>query len=126
MQGSVYGLDIVRGQVLMSVSEPVALADGQTATVFVQTTAGILDNVKCTKHDDYTLKLSRMPSAPIGIDGVVRAVYTLVTHSDTTKDSYIVTKKDVGDNPMTHKLTCINYTDKYYQNDDDFKRGLID
>lgn len=126
VQGSVYGLDIVRGQVLMSVSEPVALADGQTATVFVQTTAGILDNIKCTKHDDYTLRLSRMPSAPISIDGVVRAVYTLVTHSDTTKDSYIVTKKDVGDNPMTHKLTCINYTDKYYQNDDDFRRGLID
>lgn len=126
VQGSVYGLDIVRGQVLMSVSEPVALADGQTATVFVQTTAGILDNIKCTKHDDYTLRLSRMPSAPISIDGVVRAVYTLVTHSNTTKDSYIVTKKDVGDNPMTHKLTCINYTDKYYQNDDDFRHGLID
>lgn len=126
VQGSVYGLDSVGGVVLMSVSEPVALADGQTATVFVQTTAGILDNIKCTKHDDYTLRLSRMPSAPISIDGVVRAVYTLVTHSDTTKDSYIVTKKDVGDNPMTHKLTCINYTDKYYQNDDDFRRGLID
>lgn len=125
VQGSVYGLDSVDGQVLMSVSEPVALANSQTATVFVQTTAGILDNIKCTKHDDYTLRLSRMPSAPISIDGVVRAVYTLVTHSDTTKDSYIVTKKDVGDNPMTHKLTCINYSDKYYQNDKDFKRGLI-
>lgn len=126
VQGSVYGLDSVGGTVLMSVSEPVGLAEGQTATVFVQTTAGILDNIKCTKHDDYTLRLSRMPSAPISTDGVVRAIYTLVTHSDTTKDSYIVTKKDVGDNPMTHKLTCINYTDKYYQNDDDFKRGLID
>ena len=125
VQGSVYGLDSVDGEVLMSVSEPVALADSQTATVFVQTTAGILDNIKCTKHDDYTLRLSRMPSAPISVDGVVRAVYTLVTHSDTTKDSYIVTKKDVGDNPMTHKLTCINYTDKYYQNDSDFKKGLI-
>lgn len=125
VQGSVHGLDSVGSVVLMSVSEPVALARGQTATVFVQTTAGILDNIKCTKHDDYTLKLSRMPSAPISIDGVVRAVYTLVTHSDTTKDSYIVTKKDVGDNPMTHKLTCINYTDKYYQNDKDFERGLI-
>lgn len=125
VQGSVYDLDSVGGAILMSVSEPVALADGQTATVFVQTTAGILDNIRCTKYDDYTLKLSRMPSAPISIDGVVRAVYTLVTHSNTTKDSYIVTKKDVGDNPMTHKLTCINYTDKYYQNDKDFARGLI-
>lgn len=125
VQGSVYGLDSVDGVALMSVSEPVGLADNQTATVFVQTTVGVLDNIRCTKHDEYTLRLGRMPTAPISIDGVVRAVYTLVTHSDTTKDSYIVTKKDVGDNPMTHKLTCINYTDKYYQNDADFKKGLI-
>ena len=60
----------------------------------------------------------------IGHDNVVNATYQIASSDDIERDAYIVTEKTPSDG-LTHKLTCINYTDKYYQNDTDFKNGLI-
>nr|DAK65905.1 MAG TPA: tail protein [Caudoviricetes sp.] len=38
---------------------------------------------------------------------------------------FICTEKTTGSNVYTNKIQCINYTDKYYQNDQDFKLGKI-
>lgn len=125
MQGVVERLDTVGGQIIATVSEPVDISSG---TLFVQTVAGVVDNIKVTKADNpYQLILSRAPSQPLSLsyDAVVRATFKLVSHTELDRDAYIVSSKDRGDNPLSHKLTCINYTDKYYQNDDDFRRGLI-
>ena len=124
-QGVVERLDAVNGQTILTLSEPVKLS-GQ-ATVFVQTMGGLVDNIRCTRGgSDYELVLSRAPIQPLSTawDAVVRATYRVVTHDDYDRDSYIVTKKDVA-GALSHKLTCINYDDRYYQNDSDFKRGLI-
>lgn len=125
VQGVVERLDTVGGQIVATVSEPVSMPSG---TLFVQTVAGTVDNIKVTRGNDaYTLILARMPSQPLslGYDSVVQATFKLVSHSELDRDAYIVSSKDRGENPLSHKLTCINYTDKYYQNDDDYQRGLI-
>lgn len=125
VQGVVERLDTVGGQIVATVSEPVDILSG---TLFVQTVAGVVDNIKVTcGNDAYTLILARMPSQSLslGYDSVVQATFKLVSHSELDRDAYIVSSKDRGENPLSHKLTCINYTDKYYQNDDDLKKGLI-
>ena len=125
VQGVIERLDTVGGQIVATVSEPVSMPSG---TLFVQTTAGTVDNIKVTLGDNsYQLILARMPSQPLslGRDSVVQATFKLVSHSELDRDAYIVSSKDRGENPLSHKLTCVNYTDKYYQNDDDFKKGLI-
>lgn len=125
IQGVVERLDTVGGQIVATVSEPVSMPSG---TLFVQTTVGTVDNIKVTLGDNsYQLILARMPSQPLslGRDSVVQATFKLVSHSELERDAYIVSSKDRGENPLSHKLTCVNYTDKYYQNDDDFKKGLI-
>ena len=90
--------------------------------------SGIVNNIRCTPYSNpYKVILSRAPSQPLSTawDAVVRANYQLVLHDDLDRDSYIVTSKEPADNPLSNRLTCINYTDKYYQNDKDFINGLI-
>lgn len=125
MQGVVESLETINSQIIARLSEPCSITSG---TLFVQTTAGIVDNIKVTLGDNsYQLILARMPSQPLslGRDSVVQATFKLVSHSELDRDAYIVSSKDRGENPLSHKLTCVNYTDKYYQNDSDFKKGLI-
>ena len=125
MQGVVESLETINGQIIARLSEPCSITSG---TLFVQTTAGIVDNIAISQGDDeYSVVLSRMPSQPLSLSpsAVVRATYKIVAHTETDRDAYIVSGKSAGENPLSHKLTCVNYTDKYYQNDSDFKKGLI-
>ena len=55
---------------------------------------------------------------------MVNATYQIASNDDIERDAYIVTEKTPSDG-LTNKLTCINYTDEYYQNDTDFINGLI-
>ena len=116
------------GQVVLTLSDRVDFGGKAQATVFVQTVAGIVDNIRCTPSDNpYEVILNRAPSQPISTawDAVVRATYQVVLHDDLDRDNYIVTTKEPGDNPLSHRLSCINYTNKYYANDKDFIDGLI-
>jgi len=128
-QGAVESLQVnSAGQFVLTLSSTANFGDKAQATVFVQTVAGIVDNIRCTPGDNqYDVILSRAPSQPLSTawDAVVRATYQLVLHDDLERDNYIITTKDPADNPMSHKLSCINYTDKYYANDQDFINGLI-
>ncbi len=128
-QGAVEALQVNgNGQVVLTLSDSVDFGGKAQATVFVQTVAGIVDNIRCTPGTNpHEVILTRAPSQPISTswDAVVRATYQLVLHDDLERDNYIVTTKDPSDNPMSHRLSCINYTDKYYPNDKDFINGLI-
>lgn len=125
--GTVESLEMINGKMVLMVSEPINYLIDTPCTIFVQTVGGVVDNIKCVVKSAYELTLNRPPNQLLSLDvmSVVRATYKLVNHSEYDRDSYIVTAKDTGGNPLSHKLTCINYTDKYYQNDDDFKKGLI-
>lgn len=128
-QGAVEALQVNEiGQVVLTLSDRVDFGGKAQATVFVQTVAGIVDNIRCTPSDNpYEVILNRAPSQPISTawDAVVRATYQVVLHDDLDRDNYIVTTKEPGDNPLSHRLSCINYTNKYYANDKDFIDGLI-
>lgn len=123
-QGVIESLETVNGQLIARVSDPIGIDAG---TLFVQTTSGVVDNIAVTKHGLYALQLARPPAHPLSLSAsaVVRATYKLVAHTETDRDAYIVSSKSIGENPLSHKLTCVNYSDKYYQNDSDFKKGLI-
>lgn len=65
MQGVVERLETVGGQIIATVSEPVDISSG---TLFVQTVAGVVDNIKVTKADNpYQLILSRAQSATVAV-----------------------------------------------------------
>ena len=123
-QGIVENLEMIDSDIVLSVSNIVDISE--PSTLFAQTVDGNVDAITCEKYSDYQVKLSRLPSGQISIghDNVVNATYQIASNDDIERDAYIVTEKTPSDG-LTNKLTCINYTDKYYQNDNDFKNGLI-
>lgn len=127
-QGAIESLDIIGGKTVLTLSSPVDFGSKTEATIFVQTMSATVDNIKCKPTENsYQVVLNRAPSQPLSTDwdAVVRATYQLVLHNDAERDSYIVSTKEPDSSPLSHRLTCINYTDKYYQNDKDYINGLI-
>lgn len=128
-QGVVEAMTVnTNGQTVLILSDNARLSTGQQATVFVQTVSGIVDNIYCTLGShEREIVLNRAPVQPLSLswDAVVQATYRLVTHNDVDRDSYIVTAKQPASNPLSHKLTCINYDDRYYQNDSDYRNNQI-
>lgn len=128
-QGVVESLSVNNlGQAVLTLSRAVDFGTKTQGTIFVQTASATVDNIRCMpSSNQYEVILNRPPNQPLSTawDAVVRATYNFVLHDDIDCDSYIVTAKEPDDNPLSHRLTCINYDSGYYQNDRDFINGAI-
>jgi len=124
-QGSVENLEMIDNKIVLSTSNRVSL-DNSSHTLFVQTVDGNVDAIPCSTLNDYQVVLSRLPSGKIAIghDNVVNAVYQIVKTQDTGRDAYLVSEKS-PEKGLTNRLTCINYDERYYQNDSDYHNNLI-
>ena len=118
-QGSVEGVEVIGSDIVLHTSDPVNVSDG--SYLFIQTINNGVESIACSPRDDYSVTLARLPQGEISTDwhNAVRAVYQIVGSNDGDKDAYIVTKKDPSEG-MTNKLTCTNYSSKFYQNDKDY------
>ena len=124
-QGSVENLEMIDNKIVLSTSNRVSL-DNSSYTLFVQTVDGNVDAIPCSTLNDYQVILSRLPSGQIAIghDNVVNAVYQIVKAEDSGRDAYLVSEKS-PEKGLTNRLTCINYDERYYQNDSDYQNNLI-
>lgn len=118
-QGTVEAIEVIGSDIVLHTSDPVNVSDG--SYLFIQTINNGVESIACSPRDDYSVTLARLPQGEISTDwhNAVRAVYQIVGSNDGDKDAYIVTKKDPGEG-MTNKLTCTNYSSKFYQNDKDY------
>ena len=115
----------VGSDLILNTSDPVLLEPSGQYTAFIQTINNGVEAIAVTANDDYSVKLARLPSGEIsGADNVVQAVYQIVSNDDKDRDAYLVAEKSPSEG-MTNKLTCTNYDDRFYQNDTDYKNGLI-
>ena len=124
-QCSVENLEMIDNKIVLSTSNRVSL-DNSGHTLFVQTVDGNVDAIPCSALNDYQVVLSRLPSGQIAIghDNVVNAVYQIVKAEDSGRDAYLVSEKS-PEKGLTNRLTCINYDERYYQNDSDYQNNLI-
>ena len=118
-QGTVEAIEVIGSDIVLHTSDPVSVTDG--SYLFIQTINNGVESIDCSPRDDYSVTLSRLPQGEISTDwhNAVRAVYQIVGSNDGDKDAYIVTKKDPAEG-MTNKLTCTNYSSKFYTNDKDY------
>lgn len=125
-QGSVDSITTIGSDIVLSTSDPVLLEPSGQYTAFIQTINNGVEAIAVTAHDDYSVKLARLPSGEIstGYDSVVQAVYQIVSNDDMQRDAYLVAEKSPNEG-MTNKLICTNYDDRFYQNDTDYINGLI-
>ena len=123
-QGTVSSIETIGSDIVLHTDYPISIEPDTLHTLFIQTINNGVEAIEVTARDDYSVILARLPSGEIssGYDSLVQAVF--VTNTDATRDAYLVTEKSPSDG-MTNKLTCVNYTDKYYANDMDFINGSI-
>lgn len=122
-QGTVEAIEVVGSDIVLHTSNPVNVSDG--SYLFIQTINNGVESIACSSRDDYSVTLARLPQGEISTDwhNAVRAVYQIVGSNDGDKDAYIVTKKDPSEG-MANKLTCTNYSSKFYQNDKDYLNSI--
>lgn len=112
-QGAIESLKVNDlGQTILILSTKVDFKGKMQGTIFVQTASATVDNIRCMPSDNpHEVILTRPPNQPLSTawNANVRAVYKLALHDDADQDSYLVTVKDPGTNPMTHKLSAVNY-----------------
>lgn len=121
-QGEARKLETVGVDVMLTTSNPVIIPDGTTATIWLQTTAGYVDNIAVTGGPRMNqLILARMPSSPISTDrnAVVKATYQVALNNSAKKATYIVTDKSSAEF-MSNQIDAVNYDDRYYLYDDEY------
>lgn len=121
-QGEARRLETVGTDILLTTSEPVIVPDGGTATIWLQTTAGYVDNIAVTGGPRLNqLILARVPSSPISTDpnAVVRATYQVAINDTAKKAAYIVTDKAAAEF-VSNQVTAVNYDDRYYLYDNEY------
>ena len=84
--------------------------------IYLQLTDGRVDIVPCSYVDEYTVLLSRPPLIALVPEFTT---YQLIESTETPSNAFMVTEiRPQG--KMTNMLTCVNYDERYYQNDADF------
>ena len=84
--------------------------------IYLQLADGRVDIVPCSYVDEYTVLLSRPPLIALVPEFTT---YQLIESTETPSNAFMVTEiRPQG--KMTNMLTCVNYDERYYQNDADF------
>lgn len=84
--------------------------------IYLQLADGRVDIVPCGYVDEYTVLLSRPPLIALVPEFTT---YQLIESTETPSNAFMVTEiRPQG--KMTNMLTCVNYDERYYQNDADF------
>lgn len=112
--------------VTVTLSRPVTLP--LDPFLFVQHDDGTTESIAVAGQlDPYTLTLANAPRRPLatGADLYARCAFILVGNQNTRQNAFLVTEKNPKEN-MTVTVTAVNYDDRYYQNDGDFKNGIVD
>lgn len=84
--------------------------------IYLQLADGRVDIVPCSYVDEYTVLLNRPPLIALVPEFTT---YQLIESTETPSNAFMVTEiRPQG--KMTNMLTCVNYDERYYQNDADF------
>ncbi len=84
--------------------------------IYLQLADGRVDIVPCSYAGEYTVLLSRPPLIALVPEFTT---YQLIESTEAPHNAFMVTEiRPQG--KMTNMLTCVNYDERYYQNDADF------
>lgn len=107
---------------ILTCSQNVEFLAGQQYYCHLQMQNATVDIVECSAGEmTNQIILTRPPMEPLVLDPdrYVKTLYTVIKAADSSKSVFMLSEMQPNDQ-MTNKLTCINYDDRYYQNDHDF------
>lgn len=107
---------------ILTCSQDVDFEVGEQYYCQLQMSNATVDIVECIAGEmTNQIILTRPPLQPLVVDPdrYVKTLYRVVKAADTSKDVFMLSEMTPNDQ-MTNKLTCINYDERYYQQDHDF------
>ena len=118
--GQVISIDAAT--MIMQLSHPVVLAEGENHSLRVQLISGVVDSIPVTAGPDaYSLTLGRLPAGALSVyedNNVVAASYDVVSSTDAQRHWYLTESiQPVGVNSNTVEM--VNYDERYYEHDRD-------
>lgn len=119
---------VIRQDVLvLTLSQPVKMKSGVNYSIMLQMTDASVEimPVYPTSNPKQVI-LARAPKLPLVVDThkYMQTQYIITEVGNEKTSAFLVTARSTSDN-MTTKITAINYSDRYYNNDFDFKNNLI-
>lgn len=120
--------EIVTQNVLeLQLSQPYTFEDGKTYTIFLQGIEGSVESIPVSRgSNEYTVVLSRAPAITLSTsdDASVKTLYWIVPNDDIRPQAFLVSSREPADG-FTEKVTAVNYDDRYYLKDLDYRIGTI-
>lgn len=119
---------VLRQDVLvLTLSQPVTMASGVNYSIMLQMSDASVEimPVYPTSNPKQVI-LDHAPRLPLVLDAYkyIQTQYIITEVGKEKAAAFLVTSRATGDN-MTTKITAINYSDRYYNNDSDFKNNII-
>lgn len=112
---------------VLTLSQDPQLEAGKTYFCFLQLYDGTVESLRVVPGAYPTqVILSTAPRLSLVLekDNFARTVYSIVEEEDIDADTFLVTGVDYKDS-LTATVTCVNYDDRYYDNDRDYFTGMI-
>lgn len=111
---------------LLVASRELATVVGVAYTIFLQLSDKTVQGISVSSISGRNIVLATPPRLPLvtAVDTYCRTTFVLVAATSTRSDAFLVTAKDPIDNFST-KITAVNYSANYWQNDKDFINGIV-
>ncbi|MFC2997459.1 host specificity factor TipJ family phage tail protein, partial [Acinetobacter sichuanensis] len=107
---------------ILRLSQDVKFEENQLYKVYLQLENGSVDMIDCFATEwTNEITLARPPQMPLVTeDGkYIKTTYQIVKAQETELSAFMLTEMS-PQGVMTNGLTCVNYTDKYYEKDHSF------
>ena len=111
----------------LTLSQPFTFESGKHYTIWLQIVDGTTQSIGISPGvDEYNIVLDGFTNKPLAVDPQFysRSVYEIVENSSFGQRAYLVDEKSPKESFLT-TLKCVNYDDRYYQNDKDYVNGII-
>lgn len=112
----------------LTLSQNIDFSKYESYSIFIQHYDGTVESISVNEGSlPNKVILATAPKAPLAIeDGLyAKASYLIVGNGETSVSSFLVTEKSPQTN-FTSQVRAVNYDDRYYANDSDYKNAIID
>jgi hypothetical protein len=111
----------------ITLSQKMIFVGGRTYTIFLQLSDGTTESHEITAgSEDNKVVLAEAPSIPLVLDPAkyARTTYIIVDDLPQRTAALLLSEKSPADG-ATYDLKAVNYDERYYAHDTDFKNGLL-
>lgn len=110
---------------VLTLDYPLPSVDLTGLTIHLQLKNGVVDVIDIARIiDEYNVQLARLPMQPLVTAGVSHTAFAITTAGVSGFDAYLIEEKNAS-SLFESTITATKYNGRYYQNDTDYKNGLI-